>query len=118
MRNRLWSTIRFIIALISALVLLFPILMGILLILWIVDIPRKVGRHLAFEDAIRTILFKVFDPEKMQDFRDDVLHIVESEIDDNQNWERWGLLRGIETAQDEIEKILKDGEFAFTFLGG
>jgi hypothetical protein len=98
--------------------ILLPLLIGISIILWIIDIPRKVGSHLTFEQGIRKVLFRVLDPEEMRSFRDDMMHIVESEIDENGDWDRWGLLREIDTAQNEIEDQLKDGEFAFTFVGG
>lgn len=118
MLNRVWTAIRVSVILIAVVSILIPLLIGITVFLWIVDVPRKVGQYLTLEEAIRRLAFRIFDPHEMRAFRDDMLHIIESEIDEGEKWDRWGLLRDIDTAQDEIEDRLKDGEFAFTFGGG
>jgi hypothetical protein len=101
-----------------SLLILVPLLLGLSIVLYVTDIPRKIGSHLTFEEIIRNVLFSVLNPQEMRNFRDDILHILESEIDENKDWDRWGLLREIDTAQNDIEDRLKDGEFAFTFVGG
>lgn len=118
MLNHLWNAVRIVFLLIAVVTIVLPVLIGIFVFLWIMDIPRKVGGHFTFESAMRKVLFHVLNPDEMRSFRDDMLHIVESEIGEGDNWDRWSLLREIDTAQDEIERRLKDGEFAFTFLGG
>lgn len=116
MLARVRNVIRSLTILIVVLTLLIPALILIFVLLWLFDIPQKVGSYISIEDSIRKLLFYVIDPDEMRNVRDDMLHIMESEV--NIDLDRWGLLREIDTAQEEIEHRLKDGEFAFTLLGG
>lgn len=99
-------------------VVLLPVLLAVMVLLWIVDVPRKVGQRLDFEGAIRSALYRVVNPEEMRRLRDDMLHILESEIEVESEPDRWALLREIDRSQREIERRLKNGEFAFSFVGG
>lgn len=117
MLARVRTAVRGLILSIAVVGFLLPILIGITLTLWIIEIPRKVGQYFTFEDSIRRVLFYVLDPQELRTFRDDMLYIVEAETEESEEWDRWGLLREIDTAQNEIERRLKDGEFAFT-VGG
>lgn len=118
MLNRLQTVLRAAIIIVSLLILLPLVLIGLLIVLWIIDIPRKVGQYFDFEGAIRRVLYRVIDPEEMRFFRDDMLHIMESEVEMEEGLDRWGLLREIDKSQQEIELRLKNGEFAFSFVGG
>jgi hypothetical protein len=99
-------------------VILLPSLLGLVVLLWLVDVPRRIGQRLDFENAVRKMLYWVVDPEEMLRLRDDMLHIVESEMEVEDGLDRWGLLREIDSSQGEIEQRLKNGEFAFSFIGG
>ncbi|WP_256301142.1 hypothetical protein [Haloarchaeobius salinus] len=97
--------------------LLFPLLVLISVLLWVLDLPRRLGEAVNIEEIIRRIIFHIGDPDEMRRFRDDVLHIVESENKDS-GADRWSLLREMDQAKVKIEKTLQNGEFAFTFIGG
>ncbi|AJF24643.1 MULTISPECIES: hypothetical protein [unclassified Haloarcula] len=97
--------------------ILTPLLILISVSLVLIDLPRRVGEVINFDDAIRVVLFRFSDPEEMREFRDDVLHIVESE-NENSGSDRWSLLREMDKAESEIENRIRNGEFAFSFAGG
>lgn len=118
MLNRLVTALRVAVIIILLIVVLLPILLGLMILLWIVDVPRKVGQRLDFEGGIRAMLYRVVDLEKTRQFRNDMLHILESEVEVEGDPDRWGLLREIDKSQKEIERRLKNGEFAFSFVGG
>jgi hypothetical protein len=98
---------------IAALLIVLPLLV----VLWLIDIPRKVGHFLRFEDRMRWLTFRVVNAEEMRIFRDDYLHIMESEMRE-ENMDRWGLLREIDAAQDQVQRRLEGGEFAISVAGG
>jgi nitrogen fixation-related uncharacterized protein len=118
MSNRLQTVLRTAIIVLSLLILLPLALLGLVIALWVIDIPRRIGQYFDFEGAIRRVLYRVIDPEEMRLFRDDMLHIVESEVEMEDGLDRWGLLREIDKSQEKIELRLKNGEFAFSFVGG
>lgn len=118
MLNRLVTALRVTIIVLLVVVVLLPILLGLMILLWIVDVPRKVGQKLDFEGAIRALLYRAVNPEEMRRFRDDMLHILESEVEVEGDPDRWGLLREIDRSQHQVERRLKNGEFAFLFVGG
>lgn len=118
MLNRLIAVLRATVIILLLGVVLFPVLLAVMILLWIVDVPRKVGQRLDFEGAIRSVLYRVVDPEEMRQLRDELLHILESEIEVENDPDRWGLLREIDRSQREVERRLKNGEFAFSFVGG
>jgi hypothetical protein len=102
-------------------VILSPILIILLalltILMMIMNLPRKVGEKLNFEQSIRKVVYRIVDPEKMRWLRDDMLHIMESELEIEEDLDRWGLLREIDKSQEEIEKQLRDGESAFSLIG-
>lgn len=118
MLNRPVTALRVTVIVLLLVVVLLPVLLGLIILLWIVDLPRKVGQRLDFEEVIRVVLYRAVDPEEMRRFRDDMLHILESEIEVEGNLDRWGLLREIDRSQRKVEWRLKNGEFAFSFVGG
>lgn len=118
MLNRLITALRVAVVVLLLVLLLLPTLLGVVILLWIVDVPRKVGQRLDFEDAIRGVLYRAVDPDEMRRFRDDMLHILESEVEVEDGLDRWSLLREIDKSQNEVERRLKNGEFAFSFVGG
>jgi hypothetical protein len=117
MLNRLVTVSQAVIIVIFLIIVLLPTLIGLKIFLWIFDVPRKVGQRLDFEGAIRAILYRVVDPQEMRRFRDETLHILESEVEVEGKPDRWGILREIDESQSEIERRLKNGEFAFSFIG-
>jgi len=118
MLNRIATALRIVVIVILLILILLPILLGLMILLWVIDLPQKVGRRLDFEKGIRRVLYRAINPDEMRRFRNDMLHIVESEIEITDDPDRWGLLREIDKSQSEIERRLKNGEFAFSFIGG
>ncbi|WP_217630174.1 hypothetical protein [Halorientalis regularis] len=100
----------------AVVVVLLPLLAVISIFLYVMDLPRKVGEIVSFDSAIRLVIFRISSPDEMRSFRDDVLHILESGIKDP-GTDRWSLLHEMDDAKDEIEEKLRNGEFAFSFVG-
>jgi hypothetical protein len=99
-------------------VILLVVLLAVWVVMFIFDVPRKVGQHLQIERAIRKAVFSILDKEEMRQLRDDILHILEAEVEKDETLDRWGLLRQIDESQEKLESRLKNGEFVFTFFGG
>lgn len=117
MLNHLLERFLGVIALLLVIAVAIPIVLTLFFVLWLIDIPRKFGHFLRFEDRMRWLVFRIVDAEEMRTFRDDYLHIVESEMPE-ENMDRWGLLREIDAAQEQVERHLEGGEFAISVAGG
>lgn len=110
--------IKVVLLLVVALLLFVVSIVFLKILLFIFDLPRKVGHILDLESLIANLINRVADPQEMRSNRDQILHILESEIEFEDELDRWGLLRQIDNSQTVIENRLKNGEFAFSFLGG
>lgn len=104
------------------LLVVFFILLPILLLLYVVQqfvrLATHLGTSLRPEHVLRRVAFRIFRPEVMRDFRDDVLLIVESRLEEDEDWERWQLLREIDEARERANEALRESEFTFTVVGG
>ncbi|WP_336037439.1 hypothetical protein [Halobacterium yunchengense] len=118
MLRRVGSILQFIFVVLFALLILLPILIVLAVLQRIARLPVVLGTSLRPELVLRKFAFSVFQPEVMRDFRDDVLHIVESRLEEDEDWERWGLLREIDQARENADDSLREGEFTFSILGG
>lgn len=117
MLRRVWRLFRWLIILPVVLVSFAVLFAALIVILFLVDLPRWIGHLLRFDDRMRWLVFRLVDAEEMQTFRDDYLHIIESEIP-AEDMDRWGLLREIDVAQEKVERRLESGEFAISVAGG
>jgi len=118
MLNQVLRFIKVIVLLVAAMLLFISSIVVLKIILFIFDLPRKVGSILDFESLITRIIYRFADPQEMRSNRDQILHIIESEKESEDGLDRWGLLSQIDNSQTQIESRLKNGEFAFSFLGG
>lgn len=102
-----------------------PIILGILIIIRLIGVlstvPVAIGKRVDVEEAARKLVHLAVDIEIAYQFRDDLLlimeeHIYQSELNPD-DYDRWGLLRQIDSHREEAIENLQTGELVLS-IGG
>lgn len=99
-----------------------PIILIFILLTFLVHKSSRViellGNRTVTEANLQSAIVTVLDETIMLRFRDDLMEFILSGIEFEDDLDRWGLLRQMETGREDMERNLRDGELAFSISGG
>ncbi|MFB6186629.1 MAG: hypothetical protein ABEI86_07165, partial [Halobacteriaceae archaeon] len=102
----------------AAAVLLGGIIFSVWLVLWIFDLPNKLGKQFNVDESFRRILYRVVNEDELEYFRDEFMAVVHTKAKYREGIERWGLRREIDLERERAIQDLRRGEQVIAILGG
>lgn len=117
-----WSKIRIGVTLLAVVGFGIPIILLFILLTFLIHKLSRVveilGAKTVTESNLQSAVVTVLDESMMLQFRDDLMVFILSGLEFEDDLDRWGLLREMDTGHQDMERSLRDGELAFSIFGG